>query len=149
MDAVEEMEPRTKIMILGPVAFGKKGTHKKLLEQLRREGYVRVRVDGEIRILADDIILEKTKKHTIEVVVDRIIIKEGITKRLTDSVETALQLGNGMAERIICSAFISPVRNVGFPCPNRSQEYSHSTILWGHVLPAQAWGHPLKWILIG
>lgn len=96
VDAVEDMEPRTKIMILGPVAFGKKGTHKKLLEQLRREGYVRVRVDGAIRILADDIILEKTKKHTIEVVVDRIIIKEGITKRLTDSVETALQLGNGM-----------------------------------------------------
>lgn len=72
-----------------------KRTHKKLLEQLRREGYVRVRVDGAIRILADDIILEKTK-HTIEVVVDRIIIKEGITKRLTDSVETALRLGNGM-----------------------------------------------------
>ena len=91
VDAVEDMEPRTKIMILGPVVFGKKGTHKKLLEQLRREGYVRVRVDGAIRILADDIILEKTKKHTIEVVVDRIIIKEGITKRLTDSVETALQ----------------------------------------------------------
>ena len=63
-------------MILGPVAFGKKGTHKKLLEQLRREGYVRVRVDGGIRILADDIILEKTKKHTIEVVVDRIIIDQ-------------------------------------------------------------------------
>ena len=96
VDAVAGLDERTKIMILGPVAFEKKGTHKKLLEQLRREGYVRVRVDKEIKLLSEDIILEKNKKHTIEVVVDRLIIKDGINKRLTDSIETALSLGEGM-----------------------------------------------------
>ena len=96
VDALEALGDCTKLLILGPVAVGKKGTHKKLLEELRKEGYVRVRIDGEVAVLNDDIDLEKNKKHTIEVVVDRIIIKEGITQRLTDSVEAALKLGDGM-----------------------------------------------------
>lgn len=96
VDALMALPERTKLMLLGPVAVAKKGTQKKLLEELRKEGYVRVRVDGTVLPLSDDIELEKNKKHTIEVVVDRIIIKEGIIKRLTDSVEASLKLGDGM-----------------------------------------------------
>lgn len=95
VDALTALGDRTKLMILGPVAVQKKGTHKKLLEELRKEGYVRVRVDGQVLSLSDEIELEKNKKHTIEVVVDRIIIKDGIVRRLTDSVEEALKLGDG------------------------------------------------------
>lgn len=96
VDALMNLEDRTKLMILGPVAVQKKGTHKKLLEELRKEGYVRCRVDGAVQLLSDDIELEKNKKHTIEAVVDRIVVKEGIAHRLTDSVEVALKLGDGV-----------------------------------------------------
>lgn len=96
VDALMNLEDRTKLMILGPVAVQKKGTHKKLLEELRKEGYVRCRVDGAVQLLSDDIELEKNKKHTIEAVVDRIVVKEGIAQRLTDSVEVALKLGDGV-----------------------------------------------------
>lgn len=96
VDALTALGDRTKLMILGPVAVQKKGTHKKLLEELRKEGYVRVRVDGQVLSLSDEIELEKNKKHTVEVVVDRIIIKDGIVRRLTDSVEEALKLGDGL-----------------------------------------------------
>lgn len=95
-DKVLEYEERTKIQILAPMVRGAKGTHKKLLEDVKREGFVRVRVDGELLELEDDIVLDKNKKHTIEVVIDRLIIKEGIQKRLVDSVETALELSGGM-----------------------------------------------------
>lgn len=95
-DKVLEYEERTKIQILAPMVRGAKGTHKKLLEDIKREGFVRVRVDGELLELEDDIVLEKNKKHTIEVVIDRLIIKDGIQKRLVDSVETALGLSGGM-----------------------------------------------------
>ncbi|PDM39181.1 MULTISPECIES: excinuclease ABC subunit UvrA [unclassified Geobacillus] len=86
---------RTKMQILAPVVSGRKGTHAKTLEDIRKQGYVRVRVDGEMRELTEDIELEKNKKHSIEVVVDRIIIKEGIAARLADSLETALKLADG------------------------------------------------------
>jgi excinuclease ABC subunit A len=95
-DKVLEYEERTKIQILAPMVRGAKGTHKKLLEDVKKEGFVRVRVDGELSELEDDIVLDKNKKHTIEVVIDRLIIKEGIQKRLVDSVETALELSGGM-----------------------------------------------------
>lgn len=95
-DKVLEYEERTRIQILAPMARGAKGTHKKILSDIKKDGYVRVRIDGEIYDLEDEISLEKNKKHNIEVVVDRIIIKEGIQKRLVDSVETALQLSEGM-----------------------------------------------------
>jgi excinuclease ABC subunit A len=86
---------RTKMQILAPVVSGRKGTHAKTLEDIRKQGYVRVRVDGEMRELTEDIELEKNKKHSIEVVVDRIIIKDGIAARLADSLETALKLADG------------------------------------------------------
>lgn len=96
VDELLKLPERTRLMVLGPVAVQKKGTHKKLLEELRKEGYVRVRADGTVYSLSDAIELEKNKKHTVEVVIDRLIIKEGLGKRLTDSVETALKLGDGL-----------------------------------------------------
>ncbi len=86
---------RTKMQILAPIVSGKKGTHAKTLEDIRKQGYVRVRIDGEMRELTEDIELEKNKKHSIDVVVDRIIIKDGIAARLADSLETALKLADG------------------------------------------------------
>ncbi|SNZ05247.1 Excinuclease ABC subunit A [Terribacillus aidingensis] len=94
-DRILEFPERSRLQVLAPVVSGKKGEHVKVLEKLRAEGYIRLRVDGEMMEISDDINLEKTKKHSIEVVVDRIVIKEGITGRLTDSLETALTLGDG------------------------------------------------------
>ena len=74
----------------------KKGEHKKILEQIRKEGYVRVRIDGQIVDINEEINLEKNKKHTIEVVVDRLIVKDGMQQRLADSLETALDIGQGI-----------------------------------------------------
>ncbi len=96
VDKVMELEERTKIQILAPVIRGKKGEHKRELERIKKDGYVRVRVDGELREITEEIKLEKNKKHTIEVVIDRLIIKEDIQKRLTDSIETALKLSEGL-----------------------------------------------------
>lgn len=95
VNRILELEERTKIQVLAPVISGRKGEHTKVLEQLQKEGYVRLKVNGEMMEITDDIVLEKTKKHTIEVVVDRIVIKEGIRARLSDSVEAALKLGDG------------------------------------------------------
>ena len=95
VDRLMEFEERTKMQILAPVVSGKKGAHVKVLENLRKEGFVRIRVDGEMREVSEDITLEKNKKHSIEVVIDRIVIKEGIESRLSDSIETALDLGDG------------------------------------------------------
>ena len=125
VDALAVLGERTKLMILGPVAVSKKGTHKKLLEELRKEGYVRVRIDKVVYSLSDTIDLEKNKKHTIEVVVDRIIIKENIKKRLTDSVEAALKLGDGMMiasvidgeDYIFSSHFACPDCGISLPKP--------------------------------
>jgi excinuclease ABC subunit A len=96
VDKVLELEERTKIQILGPVIRGKKGEHVKLLEKIRKDGYVRARIDGEIIELEENMRLEKNKKHTIEVVVDRIVVKEGIENRLADSIETAISLSDGL-----------------------------------------------------
>ncbi|WPZ18043.1 excinuclease ABC subunit UvrA [Geobacillus subterraneus] len=86
---------RTKMQILAPIVSGRKGTHAKVLDDIRKQGYVRVRIDGEMRELTEDIELEKNKKHSIDVIVDRIVIKDGITSRLADSLETALKLADG------------------------------------------------------
>ena len=96
IDKVLEYEEGTRIQVLAPMVRRAKGTHKKLLEDIKKEGFVRVRVNGELFELEEDIILDKNKKHTIEVVIDRLIIKAGIQKRLVDSVETALSLSGGM-----------------------------------------------------
>ena len=95
VDRLLEYPERTKMQLLAPIIEGKKGSHVKLLEDLKKQGYVRVRVDGELRDLDDNIELDKNKKHTIEVVVDRVVIKEGIAPRLSDSLEAALRLAEG------------------------------------------------------
>ena len=92
VDHVLELEEKTRIQILAPIVRGKKGEHKKIFEQARKDGFVRVRVDGEMHDLEEDIELAKTHKHSIEIVVDRLIIRDDIAKRLTDSMETALKI---------------------------------------------------------
>lgn len=98
VDQIMKKPEGTKFMVLAPIVKGKKGEQQKVFEGLRRGGYVRVRVDGEIRDLAEDIPLAKTKKHDIDVVIDRLICRKGINQRLADSLETALSLGNGIVE---------------------------------------------------
>lgn len=95
VDRILEYPERTKLQVLAPLISGRKGTHVKVLEDIKKQGYVRVRIDGEMHDLGDEIQLEKNKKHSIEVVVDRIVVKDGIASRLADSMETALQLGEG------------------------------------------------------
>ncbi|MCZ0754378.1 excinuclease ABC subunit UvrA [Anoxybacillus sp. J5B_2022] len=95
VDRILAYPERTKIQVLAPIVSGRKGTHAKTLEDMKKQGYVRVRINGEMRELTDDIVLEKNKKHSIEVVVDRIVVKEGIASRLADSLETALKLADG------------------------------------------------------
>lgn len=95
-DKILEFPERTKIQILSPIVRGKKGTHKKLIDNVRKEGFVRIRVDGENYDINDEIEIEKNKKHDIEVVVDRIIVKPGLESRLGDSLETALKLSDGL-----------------------------------------------------
>ena len=116
VDELLKLPERTKLLLLGPVAVAKKGTHKKLLEELRKQGYVRVRADGIVYSLSDTIDLEKNKKHTIEVVVDRLVVREGITKRLTDSVETALRLGDGLLVASVVGGKDIPF-STHFACP--------------------------------
>lgn len=94
-DRLLEYPERTRMQILAPIVSGRKGEHVKTLADIKKQGYVRVRVDGEILEVADDIKLEKNKKHNIEVVVDRIVIKEGVRARLADSLETASNLADG------------------------------------------------------
>lgn len=96
VDKLMEFPERTKIQVLSPIARGKKGEFVKEINDIRKQGFVRCRIDGEAVDLQDEIKLSKTKKHNIEVVVDRLVIKEGIESRLTDSVETATKIGNGL-----------------------------------------------------
>ncbi len=95
VDHIMGLPERTRIQLLAPVVRGRKGTHAKLLEQARKSGYVRVQIDGNLYELSEEIKLDKNIKHNIEIVVDRLIVKEGIEKRLTDSIETVLNLAEG------------------------------------------------------
>ncbi len=95
VDRMMEYPERTKMQILAPVVSGRRGEHVKVLEKLRQEGYVRLRIDGEMREIHEDISLEKNKKHSIDVVIDRVVIKPGIEGRLADSIESGLLLGEG------------------------------------------------------
>ena len=95
-DQIMALPERTKIQLLAPVVRGRKGTHQKLFEQARRSGYVRVQVDGSVYELTEAITLDKNKKHNIEIVVDRLIVKEGIERRLVDSIENVLNLSDGL-----------------------------------------------------
>jgi len=96
VDAIMATGEGTKLQILAPILREKKGTHQKVFESAKKNGFARVRVDGEIRDLYEEIILEKNNRHTIEIVVDRIAIKDGIISRVTDSVQTALDMGGGI-----------------------------------------------------
>jgi excinuclease ABC subunit A len=95
VDRILEYPERTKLQVLAPVVSGRKGTHAKTLEDIKKQGFVRVRVNGEVQDLGEEIILEKNKKHTIEVIIDRIVVKDGVAARLSDSLETALRLAEG------------------------------------------------------
>ena len=97
VDRILALEEGTKIQLLAPIVRGKKGQHIKALEQARKSGYVRVRVDGNQYDLAEEITLDKNKKHTIEIIVDRLVVKSTIRTRLTDSLETVLALTGGLA----------------------------------------------------
>ncbi|GAA0115106.1 excinuclease ABC subunit UvrA [Clostridium senegalense] len=97
VDQIMNLEHRTKIQILAPIVRGKKGEHIKIIENIKKNGYVRARIDGTIvDLIEEEINLEKNKKHTIEVIIDRLVVKEDIESRLADSIETALKLGEGL-----------------------------------------------------
>ncbi|MEG1311905.1 MAG: excinuclease ABC subunit UvrA [Romboutsia sp.] len=121
VDKMIEFPDRTKLQILSPVVRGQKGTHKKVLENIKKEGFVRLRVNGDNFEVNDDINLNKNKKHNIEVVVDRIVIKEGIEARLADSIETAIKLSDGLViahiidgeEVLFSTKFACPEHGVG------------------------------------
>ncbi|TXC91032.1 excinuclease ABC subunit UvrA [Metabacillus litoralis] len=95
VDRILEYPERTKLQVLAPIVSGRKGTHVKVFEDIKKQGYVRVRINGEMQELSEEISLEKNKKHSIEVVIDRIVVKEGVASRLADSLEAALRLGEG------------------------------------------------------
>ena len=97
VDQIMDLPERTKLQLLAPVVRGRKGTHVKLLDQARRSGYVRAEIDGNVYELSEEINLDKNIKHTIAIIVDRLIVKPGIEKRLTDSLETVLNLAEGLA----------------------------------------------------
>ena len=98
VDKVLELPQGSRFMVMAPLVRGRKGEHMRVLDDMRRAGYVRMFIDGEVRTLDEDIRLEKNKKHSLSVVIDRLAVREGIRQRLTDSVETALKLADGFAE---------------------------------------------------
>ncbi|MCC2877773.1 excinuclease ABC subunit UvrA [Lachnoclostridium pacaense] len=117
VDHIMQMPERTKIQLLAPVVRGRKGEHVKVLDQARKSGYVRVRIDGNLYELSEDIRLDKNIKHNIEVVVDRLIVKEGIEKRLTDSIETVMALSGGLMTVDVTDG--EPVNfSQSFSCPD-------------------------------
>ncbi|QFJ54965.1 excinuclease ABC subunit UvrA [Pseudobutyrivibrio xylanivorans] len=117
VDAIMALPERTKIQLLAPVVRGRKGTHEKLFEKAKKSGYVRVNVDGNVYDLSEEIKLDKNIKHNIEIVVDRLVIKEGIEKRLTDSIEAVLKLADGLM--IVDVIDGEPIRfSEGFSCPD-------------------------------
>ena len=117
VDAIMALPERTKIQLLAPVVRGRKGTHEKLFEKAKKSGYVRVNVDGNVYDLSEEISLDKNIKHNIEIVVDRLVVKEGIEKRLTDSIEAVLKLANGLM--IVDVIDGEPIRfSEGFSCPD-------------------------------
>jgi len=97
VDRVLDLPEGTRVMILGPAVRGRKGEYRQIFDDIRKQGFVRARVDGEVRDLSEQIELARYKQHTIEVIVDRLVVKEGIRKRLADSIETALKVGQGTA----------------------------------------------------
>ena len=118
VDRIMELPERTKIQLLAPVVRGRKGEHVKIIEQAKKAGYVRIRVDGNLYELSEEIKLEKNKKHNIEIIVDRLIVKEGIEKRLTDSIETVMDLAEGIMEVDVNSGEDTLNFSESFACPD-------------------------------
>ena len=117
VDQILSLEEGTRIQLLAPVVRGRKGTHQKLFEQAKRNGYVRVQVDGNIYDLTEEIPMDKNIKHNIEIVVDRLVVKPGIEKRLTDSVESVLELAEGLMTVDVIGG--EPVNfSQSFSCPD-------------------------------
>ena len=117
VDQIMELPERTKIQLLAPVVRGRKGEHQKLFEQAKRSGYVRVIVDGSMYELSEEIKLDKNKKHNIEIVVDRLMVKEEIEKRLADSIENVLTLANGLMTVDVIGG--EPIQfSESFSCPD-------------------------------
>lgn len=122
-DKILEYPEGTKFTVLAPVIRGKKGEHLKVLENARKNGYVRARIDGEMRELEEEIKLEKTKKHNIEIVIDRIAVRDDVKSRLADSIETALDIGEGLVfidfkgggERVFSSSYACPDCGISMP----------------------------------
>lgn len=151
VDQIMGLPERTKIQLLAPVVRGRKGTHAKLLEQARKSGYVRVQIDGNLYELSEEIKLDKNMKHNIEIVVDRLIVKEGIEKRLTDSIESVLHLAEGlmivdtMDGNTINFSQSFPARTVESALMKSNQEVFLLIIL---LVPVRiAWDLDIKWSL--
>jgi excinuclease ABC subunit A len=120
VDKVMELEEDTRIQILSPIVRGKKGEHKKELERIKKEGFVRVRIDGEIFEITEEIELDKKKKHSIEIIIDRLIMRQGVESRLSDSIETAL----GFTEGLVIVNLLEGedmIFNTKFSCPEHGQ----------------------------
>lgn len=117
VDQIMELPERTRIQLLAPMVRGRKGRHEKVLEQAKKSGYVRIRIDGNLHELTEEIQLEKNIKHNIEIVVDRLVVKEGIEKRLADSIETVMKLSGGL---MILDVFDGEPVNFSqsFSCPD-------------------------------
>ena len=121
VDRILDYPERTRLQILAPLVSGRKGEHHKLFEEIRKQGFVRVRVNGELRDVNEEIALEKNKKHSIEVVVDRIVVKDDVAARLADSLETALKLSGGQVivdvmekeELLFSSSYACPICGFG------------------------------------
>ena len=117
VDQIMALPERTKLQLLAPVVRGRKGEHVKLLDQARKSGYVRVRIDGSLYDLSEEIHLEKNIKHTIEIVVDRLVVKDGIEKRLADSIETVMGLSDGLMTVDVIGG--EPIQfSTSFACPD-------------------------------
>ena len=118
IDSILALPERTKLMLLAPVIRGRKGEYSKLFEDMQKKGFVRARIDGELYELSDPPKLAKTKKHTIEIVVDRIIIRPDLQQRLTDSLETALNLGGGLVNVIEMDTGVETLHSQNYACPD-------------------------------
>src|SRR5260370_2133745 len=125
-DQVEKLPKGTRVMVLGPVVKGRKGEYRSLIEDVRKSGFVRVRVDGSLYEIGEQIPMDKNKKHDVEVVVDRIVIGPDQRTRLVESLETATKLGNGSviiapgdgrADIHMSPAFMYPIARISFPHP--------------------------------
>ena len=117
VDQVLALEAGTRFMIMAPLVYGRKGEHKDIIESMRKSGYARMLVDGELRTLDEEIVLDKKKKHRLSVVIDRMSVREGIQQRLSDSVETALKLADGVMEVQVIGGE-TKVYSEKFSCPD-------------------------------